>query len=892
MSTRSYLRLLASAGVAVLLGSCGSDTTGPAQAALQPRDSGTVILPRASHNSIESLITIANQGGSQDDPGSPSFTLSVPDSVTLPYTLDETITFGGTNAFAPLVAVNYGDGGGAVSLSVSGGYTNGLVNHGGVYVDTTFFTPYTVTLDHAYQTVGAHTVTMATSNTNGTHVESGTLTASFPTDNSHPPQLTMTGDTTAVEGQSYSLIAAIADPDPAGTYSMVMNWGDGTTETRATQKDKIETFTHTWQAPGTYHISMIASDGIEKDTTAADFTVTQGSGPVIQILRGDSTAVASTLDTTVPYYFSFDWTDRDAPEDYTVSLNWGDGSITHRTTSDTTTFAWAHGYTALGTDTITIIVSDGGGADTLTHVVDVNDRPFTVVTDSSIISPDGKIYAGVPVGFIVHIDDPDSTGDYSIFLDWGDGTTELRPTQNEQKETFLHTYKTEGTDSLRAIFSDGSWADTLAQELTVLPSPCGPGTYIGSDGSCVPAPAGTYTDAAGATQATPCAPGTFQPQTGQTSCLPAPVGRFVATDSATTSTPCAPGTFEAQTGATKCDLAQPGEFVAIAGASSATPCAPGTFQANSGATSCEQAPAGSFVATQGASSATPCPAGSYQSQSGQTSCVTADPGHFVAQPGAIAESACAMGTFASGSGATQCEPAPVGTFVATVGSTSATPCAVGTYQDQAGQSSCKPAPAGTFVSVTGAATATPCVVGTYQPQTGQSSCIPAEPGSYVSISGAVATTPCPVGTYQPSTGQTSCIPAPVGSYVDVVGATEATVCPSGTTTLATGSTAVSDCITYGQVAQDRIQQAVSAGTIYPVAGGKGGQQTFDHWVSDLQRSSRFLAGPQHQAGCVGVRNLYLRADGKPSPKDAITGPGRADVAATLVWLMQKESCGS
>jgi hypothetical protein len=170
---------LATAGVAVLVASCGSDATGPTQPSARPRDGGpvaTTTAASASHNTIEALITIADQGGSQDDAGSPSFTLSVPGNVTLLYTLKQTITFGGTNAFAPLVAVNYGDGGSAVALSVSGGWTTAFVYDAGTgtYKDSTWFTPYTVTLNHTYQTPGAHTVTMATSNTNGTHVESGT----------------------------------------------------------------------------------------------------------------------------------------------------------------------------------------------------------------------------------------------------------------------------------------------------------------------------------------------------------------------------------------------------------------------------------------------------------------------------------------------------------------------------------------------------------------------------------------------------------------------------------------------------------------------------------------------------------------------------------------------
>ncbi len=890
MSTKSYLRALVCAQVAVLVTSCSSDATGPQRPASQPPDSSAVILPSASHATIqELLITISSPDSSGQTGDPPTYTLALPDTVTVGTAMEKTIQFGNT-PFAPIAAVDYGDGGGPQSLTVSGGQQ---------LIDPTTGTattqPYTVTLNHTYTRPGTFVVVMGASDTEGTNVQADTVYVVFPADNSHPPVVSLLGDTSAVAEQAYTLGVDISDPDAAGTYSASVDWGDGTTTSQAMSVNKSVDFSHTWQSAGTYQVRVIGSDGIETDTVSRPVTVTAGgpTPPVIHILQGDSTAIASTAFTKLPYTFSFDWADTDPDDTFAISLNWGDGSAAvTTTTTDTTTISRTHEWQSLGTDTITAIVSDGVTADTVTHVVRVDDTPFKVVTDSVFTGPDGYPLAMVPAGFVVHIDDPDPSGNYSMSIDWGDGTTESRSVQNEEQEKFLHTYQAAGVDTLTAIFSDGIWADTIVQANKIGPAPCGPGTYTDTSGKCVQAPVGTYTDVYGATRATPCAAGTYQPSTGQTSCLPAPAGSYVSQVGAIAATKCVVGTYQPGTGATSCIAAEPGHFVDTVGATSATACAAGTFQASSGATSCEEAPAGSYVATTGATSATPCQAGTFQPDAGTTSCTSADPGHFVAQAGSTAEAPCQVGTFASGSGSKYCDPAPVGTFVATIGASAATPCAVGTYQDQVGQTSCKDAPAGTFVNVQGASAATPCTVGTYQPQAGQSACIPAEPGSYVSITGAEAATPCPAGTYQPESGQASCIQAPVGSYVEVTGATEATACPSGTTTLATGSTSVSDCITYGQVAQDRIQQAVSTGTIYPAAGGKGAQQTFDHWITDLHRSANFLTGPQHQAGCVGVRNLYLRADGKPSPKDAITGPGRAGVAATLVWLMQEDSCGS
>ncbi len=54
----------------------------------------------------------------------------------------------------------------------------------------------------------------------------------------------------------------------------------------------------------------------------------------------------------------------------------------------------------------------------------------------------------------------------------------------------------------------------------------------------------------GATSATPCEPGTFQDQQGQTSCQLAPVGFYVDQTGATSATACPPGTTTDGTGAT------------------------------------------------------------------------------------------------------------------------------------------------------------------------------------------------------------------------------------------------------------------------------------------------------------------------------------------------------
>lgn len=75
---------------------------------------------------------------------------------------------------------------------------------------------------------------------------------------------------------------------------------------------------------------------------------------------------------------------------------------------------------------------------------------------------------------------------------------------------------------------------------------CGAGSYSGTGfAPCNAAPAGTYASEEGSTQATSCAPGTYQPQTGQIGCVDAPAGTYVSDTAAVSPTQCPDGHFNA-----------------------------------------------------------------------------------------------------------------------------------------------------------------------------------------------------------------------------------------------------------------------------------------------------------------------------------------------------------
>lgn len=77
-------------------------------------------------------------------------------------------------------------------------------------------------------------------------------------------------------------------------------------------------------------------------------------------------------------------------------------------------------------------------------------------------------------------------------------------------------------------------------------------------------------------QCFPCAPGTFNPNVGQTSCTPCPTGQS-----------------QPLPGQISCAVCPPGTFANAAGSAACSPCPAGTAQPNSGSTSCPACPQGS-----------------------------------------------------------------------------------------------------------------------------------------------------------------------------------------------------------------------------------------------------------------------------------------------------------
>jgi hypothetical protein len=192
-------------------------------------------------------------------------------------------------------------------------------------------------------------------------------------------------------------------------------------------------------------------------------------------------------------------------------------------------------------------------------------------------------------------------------------------------------------------------------------------------------------------------------------CVVCPRGTFCSVGAAV-ATPCAPGTFNPNASAQTC-----------------TSCVSGTFQEARGRTACVACSRGHYCG-DGAAAALPCPGGYFSNRTSlrhMEQCVPA-PSGFFAGIGQSAAEACPIGTFASGNCSISCGACPPGTFADAIASTACRwcspgswcsadrqiPCAESTYNSEPGASlitNCTRCPERTSTNeVTGATSAANC----------------------------------------------------------------------------------------------------------------------------------------------------------------------------------------
>jgi PKD repeat protein len=357
---------------------------------------------------------------------------------------------------------------------------------------------------HTYATPGTYTVTMTTTDPNGTadpNPPTRTIVVQAPTAGFQSPAGTITapaGNVTITAGQSVTFTGTAADPD-AEPVTVLWNFGDGASST------VLAPPAHTYATPGVYTVSLTATDSTGlSDPNPPTRTITIQAPVMNGAPAGVITAPAGNVTITAGQSVSFAGTASD-PDGDMVTVLWslGDG------TTSTLLTPGSHAYVAAGTYTVTLTATDSQGLPdpnpptrTITVLpVTANAPPTGVIT-----APAGNvtITAGQSVSFSGTASDPN--GDtVTVLWNFGDGATStaLAPGAHTFAAAGTFTVTFTATDShglpdpnppSRTItVNPAATAATLTQVQTAIFTPSCAGCHSGSG-----APAGLVLSAGSA----------------------------------------------------------------------------------------------------------------------------------------------------------------------------------------------------------------------------------------------------------------------------------------------------------------------------------------------------------------------------------------------------------
>jgi len=227
----------------------------------------------------------------------------------------------------------------------------------------------------------------------------------------------------ATEGSTFAgNVAIFVDPACGSpTYSATIAWGDGTQTsgaityngTCAAGYNVLDS--HIYAEEGTYTttITVTGTDGFSGGgtgtATVSDAAITLSPSTVYFTAHKQVTAQVATLRDADP---------GGQASDYTVTIGWGDGGqstgVVAAGQGGAFTVTGTHKYLKSGSDTITVMAEDVGGATASTH----SPAGSLVVKGLIIHATHGVGFATTVAGFV---DPLCSGGGFTATVKWGDG---------------------------------------------------------------------------------------------------------------------------------------------------------------------------------------------------------------------------------------------------------------------------------------------------------------------------------------------------------------------------------------------------------------------------------------------------------------------------------------
>ncbi len=230
--------------------------------------------------------------------------------------------------------VDYGDGSGTQSLTLNG--TNFALNR-------------------TYTSAGNYTVTVQITDNQGTT----STTAAIVTVNA-PPQINPISGATVNEGDTYSATSSFTDSDSA-SWTAVVDYGDGSGIQELLLSGTSFSLSHVYKDEGSYTVTVAITDDQGATGTGSATVIVNNVPPTVGSISAPVAPIQVNTGITASAFF----TDPGILDTHTASWDWGDTVVTNGTVAESNgsgSVQDSHAYSSAGVYTITLTVTDNGGA--------------------------------------------------------------------------------------------------------------------------------------------------------------------------------------------------------------------------------------------------------------------------------------------------------------------------------------------------------------------------------------------------------------------------------------------------------------------------------------------------------------------------------------------------
>ena len=327
--------------------------------------------------------------------------------------------------------------------------------------------PFSVSGTHTFvETAGTVTITITDAGGATTSAQVQFTLAEAPLSASSVP-------VQSVEGGAFNgTVATFTDANSgatAGDFTAIITWGDGSTSngTVSGAGPFTVTGTHTWAEESSYAVSVTITDSGGPSVSVTD-TATVADAPLSGTASAVPGAEGTTISATVATFT--DGNGGGTASEFVATITWGDGSTSTGLISGTGPFSvsGAHTYIEGGSYPTSVTIRDAGGSTlTVFGAAEIRDFELTLTGVSGNVS---KNFSGT----VAKLGDADPTAvasDYSVTIDWGDGTTSSGRVNGKESPFTIagtHTYETRGTYTVTITVRDaGNGTATTTSTLTV-----------------------------------------------------------------------------------------------------------------------------------------------------------------------------------------------------------------------------------------------------------------------------------------------------------------------------------------------------------------------------------------------------------------------------------------